>query len=132
MHTIEVDFDVLKALMLRRATEQVSYNDVLRDVLKLGPGAAVRPAAVDAGLKGAWTSKGVVFPAGTEFRARYKGEVHTGRVADGALIVNGERYDSPSSAAMSLTDSPVNGWTFWECRRPGDTSWQVIKGLRKG
>ncbi len=33
MTNIDVDFDVLKALMLKRASESVSYNEVLRDLL---------------------------------------------------------------------------------------------------
>lgn len=69
--------------------------------------------------------------AGTEFRAHYKGETHLARVQNGALVVNGQRYDTPSAAAMSITGSPVNGWMFWECRLPGQASWQMIKVLRK-
>ena len=31
MHTIGVDFDVYKQLAVRRATEEVAYNDVIRE-----------------------------------------------------------------------------------------------------
>jgi hypothetical protein len=81
--------------------------------------------------KGDWMAKGIRFPAGTEFRASYKGQTYLARVEDGALVLNGERFDTPSSAAMSITKSPVNGWTFWESRAPGQGSWQMIKTLRK-
>jgi len=51
-------------------------------------------------------------------------------VKDGALFVEGKRYDSPSSAAISITGNPVNGWTFWEVRLPGQSEWKSMKALR--
>lgn len=130
MHTIEVDFDVFKALTLRRPSADVTENDVLRELLGLPTN---RPAAetVSGPAPGDWVTKGVRFPAGTEFRAHYRGQTHLARVDRAALVVNGKRYDTPSGAAMSITKNPVNGWTFWECRLPGRASWQMIKGLRK-
>lgn len=131
MQTIEVDFEVYKQLTIRRATENDSYNDVLRDLLGL------EQAEPEAGEKGSvllpddWVVKGVRFPAGTEFRANYKGRVITARVGDGALMLNGQRYESPSAAAVSVTGSPVNGWRFWECKFPGRSSWQHIESLRR-
>jgi hypothetical protein len=130
MKTIEVDFDVYKALTLRRATEAVTENDVLRELLGLLPKRQSEtktsgPAPDD------WIAKGVRFPAGTEFRANYKGKTYLARVNGGALVLNGKRFDSPSAAAVSITDNPVNGWHFWHCRLPGQASWQMIKMLRK-
>ena len=75
--------------------------------------------------------KNVRFPQGTDFRAFYKGQTHTARVEGGALMLaNGERFDSPSAAAISITGNSVNGWIFWECRLPGKSSWQRIDALR--
>ena len=37
MITIEIDFDVYKKLTVRRESEEVSYNDVIRDLLKMSP-----------------------------------------------------------------------------------------------
>ena len=31
---------------------------------------------------------------------------------------NGRVQNSPSEAAYSITGNHVNGWRFWECRRP--------------
>jgi len=130
MKTIEVDFDVFKALTLRRPSEEVTENDVLRELLGLP--ARHQSTAPDAGAAASdWVTKGVRFPAGTEFRASYKGQIYLARVEGGALVLDGERYDSPSAAAMSITGSPVNGWTFWECRLPGRATWQSIKALRR-
>ena len=131
MMTIEIDFDVFKELTNRRETENISYNDVLRKLLGLNPlkASALGPDVVSSA--GAWTTKGITFPIGTEFRANYKGKTISGKVESGFLVVNGKRFDSPSAAAVSITGNMVNGWIFWECRLPGKTSWQMIKTLRK-
>lgn len=81
--------------------------------------------------RGNWTTKGVPFPAGTEFRANYKGQTINGHVESGALVVNGKVFHSPSAAAVSITGYPVNGWRFWECRIPGQSSWKILESLRK-
>ncbi len=130
MRSIEVDFDVFKALTLRRASEEVSENDVLRQLLGL-PSKKEPTVPSATAIAGDWVAKGVRFPAGTEFRANYRGQTHLGRVERGALVLNGKRYDTPSAAAVAITSNPVNGWTFWECRLPGESGWKMIKALRK-
>ena len=130
METIEIDFDVFKELTIRRSSEQVTYNDVLRELLGLPPAdKPKRPHYADD--KRAWVSKGVTFPEETRFRARFKGQLYSGEVQNGALVVNGKRFYSPSPAAMSITGKSVNGWVFWECQMPGQTSWVWITELRK-
>ena len=99
MRTIEVDFDVFKAITLRRASEEVSENDVLRTLLGL-PTIKGAPHALAGVVAGDWVTKGVRFPAGTEFRASYKGQTWLARVEAGALVLKGVRYDTPSAAAM--------------------------------
>lgn len=142
MERIEIDFEVFKALTARRASASVSYNDVLRELLRLPPplrpGSAGSGAGSPAGPKahGAdsrsrpWVSKNVSFPHGTKFRARYKGRVYEASVLDGALILNGRSFGSPSAAAFSITGNPVNGWIFWECQLPGKTDWRSISTMR--
>jgi hypothetical protein len=126
MHTIEVDFDVFKQLTGRRESEDITYNDVIRELLGLDQRKESEPKET----AGDWVTKGVRFPAGTEFRANYKGQTRTGRVERGALAVNGQHYNSPSAAAVAITGSPVNGWRFWECKLPGKP-WQLIESLRR-
>ena len=130
MRTIEVDFDVYKALMIRRETEEMTFNNVLRGILNLGP--AKEPAAATSATGSSWVSKGVSFPNGTEFRATYKGQVYNGSVDNGTFVVNGKRYNSPSRAAIDITGTSVNGWRFWECKMPGRQGWTLITNLRKG
>ena len=133
MTMIEVDFEVFKELTARRASESVTENDVIRELLgfkKVAPAASERPNSDETGYS-SWVCKGVSFPQGTEFRATYKGQLYTGKVENGALVVNGERFASPSAAAVSITGNPVNGWRFWECLLPGTNRWKVIANLRK-
>ena len=130
MPAIEIDFDVFKAITLRRPSEETTENDVLREVFglpaKKGPYLNLTTPG-----QGDWVTKGVRFPAGTEFRANYKGQTHLARVEAGAIVVQGKRYDTPSSAAMVITKSNVKGWRFWEARLPGQTGWKMIESLRR-
>jgi len=130
MPTIEVDFDVFKALTARRPTEDVTENDVLRQLLRLPPRASPVEQSESPGPED-WVTKGVRLPSGTELRATYKGQTYLARVASGALVLDGKRFNSPSAAAMTITRNPVNGWTFWECRLPGQGRWRSLKELRR-
>lgn len=131
MYTIEVDFEVYKQLTVRRPTEDVTYNDVIRELLGLEQSkqGAVNKTAGPSPED--WVVKGVRFPAGSELRATYKGRIHTGIVQGGSLVLNGKQYESPSAAAVAVTGSAVNGWRFWECKLPGKASWQLIDSLRR-
>lgn len=132
--SIEIDFDVFKELTVRRTTPDVTENDVLRELLGLKPVPRTNPqpngaTGTEAGIP--WTSKKVTFPHGTKFRAEYEGRIYNARVENGALVYNGVRYKSPSAAAAAVTENSVNGWSFWECQKPGMTDWVKINELRK-
>ena len=131
MATINIDFEVFKELTVRRKSETMTENDVIRDLLGLpeaGNGTGVDDAAGAAGAP--WVTKGVAFPHGTEFRASYMGRLYEATVDNGALAMNGKRYTAPSAAAMAITGNPVNGWRFWECRLPETDTWRLIANLR--
>ncbi len=130
MPVVEVDFDVFKALTALRPSEEVSENEVLRGLLKVPPKKPT-PVSTDGHAPGDWVTKGVRFPADTQFRAKYKGQTYMASVENGALTFDGNPYDTPSKAAMAITKTQINGWTFWECRLPGKSSWQMIKTLRR-
>ena len=131
MKTIDIDFDVFKAITARRRDETTSENDVLREVFGLPAKRPQAPVLLE-GSDRDWVTKGVRFPEATELRARYKGRIHNARVERGALVLDGKKFDSPSAAAISITGNPVNGWTFWEARLPGQAGWKMIKTLRPG
>lgn len=131
MRTVEIDFEVYKEITIRRSSEDVTPNDVIRELLGL-PKVEISANEIDEGdSRKSWTIKKVTFPHGTKFRANYKGQSYHAAVVDGALFFNGEKYSSPSSAAMSITGNPVNGWIFWECKMPGEQSWEMLKKRRK-
>jgi len=130
--TVEVDFEVFKEITLRRESEDVTPNDVIREVLGLGPRKEEEDGEDLKTGKSPWVVKGISFPHGTEFKASYKGKQHFGTVENGALVVNGIRHPSPSGAAVSITGNPVNGWRFWFCKLPGDEHWRSMDRVRKG
>ena len=127
--SIEIDFDVYKALTIRRASPSTTYNDVLRDLLQLG--STPKNGGTPASNGTPWITKGVVFPHGTEFRASYKGKDYQAHVEQGALVFNGTKYSSPSPAAIAITERPTNGWMFWKCRLPGQNTWKVADHYRQ-
>lgn len=131
MVMVDVDFEVFKELTARRRSEAMTENEVIREVLGLSKPASHSAATSLSSGGTPWVSKGIVFPHGTEFRATYKGQQHVGMVQNGALVLNGKRFSSPSAAAVAITSSPVNGWMFWECLLPGTTKWKTIADLRK-
>jgi hypothetical protein len=128
-HTVSIDFEVFKALTARLESPNDSYNEVLRRLLQLPPVPSADKAVALTDAR-SWVVGGASFPQGTEFRARYRGQTYTARVEDGALVYNGQRFESPSPAAAAITRNSVNGWLFWECRLPGRTQWVSMKSLR--
>lgn len=129
MEAIEIDFDVFKEITIRRKTEDITPNDVLRELFGLEPKQESSTPIAQSGKP--WVVKGVVFPHGTEFKSPHKGQMNYARVEDGSLVLNGKKFYSPSAAAMSITGNPVNGWIFWHCKLPGKQLWQNINTLRE-
>ncbi len=127
---IDVDFDVFKALTNLRESESTTYNEVIRRLLKLSktPLSMVPTITLS---KGGCVLKGIRFPDGSQFRVTYKGRTYTAQIKDGAWVdEDGHIRKSPSDAAHAITHTNVNGWRFWECKRPSDPAWQIMDGLR--
>ena len=145
-YKISVDFEVYRQLTLRRETEEMTSNDVLRQMFGLPPAKKVetaneiKPQVANPVISAltqsdpvrlgesrllnllvheyAWVTKGVAFPNGTMFEATYKGESNLAQVDKGALVVKGVRYTSASSAAKAITGVTTNGWRFWRVYVP--------------
>lgn len=124
MEVIEVDFQVWQALTARRASKEVTENDVLRDLLGLNSA----EKAEDGGP--GWTWKGVNLPNGTELRAEYKGREYAAKIIRNEWIQGGEAMSSPSQAAYQITKGGVNGWTFWQAKTPGSNEWLMLSKIR--
>lgn len=129
MPQIDIDFDVYKQLTMLRPSEDVTYNDVLRNLLKLG--APKQSARVMTASGKPWVVSDTSFPEGAEFTADYKGKTYTAVVEDGKLVLSdGHRFSTPSAAAVHITGSNVNGWRFWRCKLPNSSATVLIERLR--
>jgi hypothetical protein len=128
MNSIEIDFDVFKELTVRRASEDVTYNDVIRDLLGLDPVTETQERTLK---PGGCTILGVHFPEGTQFRAVYKGKTHIAEIVMGRWVDDaGTVRNSPSDAARAITGTNINGWRFWLVKRPGELMWRKMDKLR--
>ena len=126
MQNIEIDFDVYKELTIRRKSENITYNDVIRELLGLSN--IKEPSKSQP--KDMWIVKGVRFPEGTDFRASYKGDIYNGKVDKNSLYINGKYYNTPSLAAVAITGYNVNGWRFWKVRLPNQSNWKTMDSFR--
>lgn len=137
MYTIDVDFEVWKALTARRATESVTYNDVIRDLLGLKSDVANR--AIAAALTGApfnsprkFVSRDLALPDGTLLRATYRSKIYSAKIEGGRWIdSSGCDHPSPSAAATAITGNNVNGLRFWHAQRPSDRDWHRLDTIAK-
>jgi len=55
--------------------------------------------------------------AGTVYVKRYKGKTYSMKVVSHlgqtGYCVAGVTYKTPTAAANSISEAPINGWTFW-------------------
>jgi len=152
MRTIEIDFDVHQMIELERRGFEEKENDALRRLLKLELKATTSDPApndklsqpqgvknnepLEANDRRSWSGKGVELPHGTELRMEYNGQIHRGAIGDGYWVVDGVRSTSPSDAAGSVattkngTRPSLNGWIYWEVKRPSDAHWRALKSLK--
>jgi hypothetical protein len=129
MPEINIDFEVFKELTNRRPTEDVTYNDVLRELLELPRPSSLAKAATNGSKP--WVVSDTSFPPETVFMAEYKGNTFSGRVRDGKLeLSDGAKFSTPSAAAVYITKTNVNGWRFWRGKLPGNSQYVLIERLR--
>lgn len=137
LRTIEIDFEVHKRIELERRSFAETPNAVLRRLLNIGGEQAASESAPPSSGR-PWAGKGVTLPHGTELRMEYNGRVHTGVIRDGTWAVEGGEYKSPSAAAGGVARTKdgnrtsLDGWIYWQAKRPGETQWVGIAQLRKG
>jgi len=127
--TIEIDFDVYKALTSRQEHEQDSYNNVIRRLLNLGEAQNTSQSPANRGVA-EWFGYGVGLPVGTQLRTTYKKVERLATVQPGGLELDGTLYPSLSSAAIGVVGQNTNGWTFWRYYDQGSRSWKPMMALR--
>ena len=139
MRNIEIDFDVHKAIETERSSFSETSNDVLRRLLKIDekrkPTASQTETTAQAGK--AWVGKGVTLPHSTLVRAEYNGRIHEGEIVNGRWFAEGRYFTSPSGTLGGIArtksggKTSLDGWIYWQVKRPGDSSWIKIDNLRR-
>lgn len=135
LRTIEIDFEVHKRIELERQSFAETPNAVLRRLLSIGGEQTPRPTAPTGDRP--WAGKGITLPHGTELRMEYNGRVHMGVIQNGTWMVEGGEYKSPSAAAGGVArtrdgkQTSLDGWIYWQAKRPGETQWVGIGQLRR-
>jgi hypothetical protein len=67
---------------------------------------------------------------------QYNGTSYSGRIDNGEWLVEGSRFKSVSAAAggvaktRSGTSPSLDGWVYWQVKRPSDTKWLMLNALR--
>lgn len=129
MQTIEIDFDVFKALTARRRKEADSYNDVLREILNLEP--IKKDVFIEDHKDNEyWVSNGGKIPVGTRLKSSYKGKQYEALVTNRGIEYNGNLYKSPSGPAVDITGHNTNGFVFWEAQPLGSNEWRPLSEVR--
>ena len=83
-----------------------------------------------------WAEKGVRLPSGTRLRMKYKQTFHYAEIVDGNWIYNNQVCNSPSNAASIVSQIhagkhvSLNGWIYWEAKKPDETKWNLISSLK--
>lgn len=130
--TVEIDFDVHKAIEVERKGFDETPNAVLRRLLGL-PSCGSKDG-LDVGRP--WVGKGVTLPHRTEVRMEYNGREHWGSIQNGSWLVEGHSYSSPSAAAGGVArtkagkNPSLDGWNYWSVKFPDEDDWHPLKALR--
>lgn len=111
--TIKVSLEVAAAVQASKK----SADQILREVLIKDNDALV-------------TKEGVIFPNGTAFQAWYKDRSYYAKVSNGTIEIMGKHVETVSAAAKVIVNRPINGWDFWDCKRPGENKFVPVSQLR--
>jgi hypothetical protein len=140
MRSIDIDFDVHKKIELERTGFEEPPNDALRRLLGLSDTNGRRKSVANTETVASgreWSGKGVTLPHSTALKMDYNGAVYYGVIEDGFWVVEGIRCKSPSDAAGAVArtrggrSTNLNGWIYWQVKRPTDSKWIMIDALRK-
>lgn len=84
----------------------------------------------------AWSKFGVELPHGTQLHCTYSDQVLNGEIVDGVWVIDGSKYNSPTTAAVRNLKtregypSNLNGWKIWYVKRPSDKQYIPLIKLR--
>lgn len=140
MKSIDIDFHIYKKLEQERRNFSETYNEILHRLLEINTTIPETINVSGNGDKAAWHGDGVILPHGTVCRLTYNKSLHTASIKNGKWITDdkGEVHTSPSGAAESVArtkagkKTKLDGWRYWEVKRPGDKEWKKLERLRSG
>lgn len=133
--TIEIDFEVYKLIEAERKGFDEPRIAALRRLLRLEDRPTNDAIAPPPGRS--WYGSGVTLPHGTLLKMYYSKRKHEGLISNGAWLIEGKAYDTPSGAAVSVARTKygaatqLNGWNYWQAKVPGSDTWTLIRHLRK-
>lgn len=128
MKTVEIDLEIHRLIEANRTSFDEPRLTILRRLLGLS---SIPTEEQKQGPSGLNLSDGVFLPDGTRFKRIYKGKEYQAEVRGGQIALDGKKYKSPSGAAMAITGSPVNGWRFWQVKKPEDSEWRLLDQIRE-
>ncbi len=110
--------------LLHEDVQTIFSGKALRPSKTKKPSSRKGQVSIEPPLKG-------LLPEGSHIKSTYKGRQTEGEVdAEGRIMLNGKSFNSPSTAASSVTNRAMNGWTFWKFQDPNG-QWVLIDTLRK-
>ena len=127
--TIEIDLETHKMIEAERKSFSESSAEILRRLLDLEP--RVTPEIKLSSNRGLDLGDDVFLPEGTLLKKRFKGNLYEISVKHGKIWFNGKGYTSASGAAVAVAGNSVNGWIFWEVKRPDDIGYGLLDDLRR-
>jgi hypothetical protein len=135
--SIEIDFDVHKLVENERRSFSESPNDALRRLLKLPHAKAESQSTAERiSISRSWNDDEVKLEHGTALRMVYNKRTYNGQIIDGAWVVEGRKFDSPSGAASGIAltkkgkSTKLDGWKYWYVKFPGTDTWTLLDDLR--
>lgn len=139
MRTIEIDFDIHKAIENERRGFDEPPHAALRRLLGMTEAESAPETRSSRAVGRPWREGLVEIPHGSEARMSYQygSQKFAGRFEDGKLIVDGREFDTLSSAASALARTrdgsvpSLNGWNYWEVKLPGSSDWISCDQLRQ-
>lgn len=142
LRSIDIDFDTWRLIQIEKTGFEEFDFVALRRLLKLPElknderakeeRQAPAPIVMTNGANGApWGDQGVRLPHGTPVRMSYSHgrQRFEGVIDNGDWLIDGNRYKSPSAAAVALTKTSLNGWLYWEAFLHGH--WHKLADMRQ-
>jgi hypothetical protein len=129
--TIEIDFDLYKAIVANSHYFNEQPNDVLKRLIRLKNENSISALPENNQTQSAGLLvRGNVLKNGLNLQKRYKGKLYEAKVLNGYIEMAGNKYPSPSSAGIAITKSNVNGWRFWNYFDEKENKWKVLETLK--